>query len=566
MEETIRSLAIAQTTSTGRHLCPSCSQERKNKHDRCFSITVEGDLAKYQCWHCSLTGAMRLTERRSLIVAQPKPILISPPQEDELEHAYSWLASRGITRETATKAGVIGGMKFIDGENRRAIGFPYRKGAETYAVKWRATGSKAFTQTGSAVSMWCLDQIKEKEPLVICEGEVDCLSLRQVGVNAVSVPNGAPQKVSDKPISDADGRFGYLRESEVTLREVERIIIAVDSDNPGLALGEELARRLGRARCWKATWPENCKDANDVLRFHGSDVLRECIDNAIPWPVKGLYDAEHFLDKVIGLYDRGLPKGNSTGFKSIDEIYTVVPGQLTVVTGSPGSGKSAMIDNIAVNLAKKSDWKVAVCSFENPPEVHIAKLAGIVARKPFFDGPTPRMDKATRDRALAWVRDHFVFLHQADGTLSSIDDIIDLTRSAILRYGVRALIVDPYNFLDRGKDSSETDWVSDALTKLKVLSMGHDLHTWIMAHPRIMRRKEDGSFPPPTGYDISGSAHWFNKADMGITVHRPDMLENKTEFHNWKTRFSFQGKVGKVDLSYDVATGVYFEKVTGDEE
>lgn len=564
MEETIRSLALAQGAPTGRHLCPSCSAERKNKHDKCLSVTVEGDLIKYQCWHCSYSGAMRLTERRSLIVTPPKMLDLSPPKEDELEHAYSWLATRGITRGTAIKAGIIGGVKFIDGQSVRAVGFPYRKGAETYAIKWRAVGSKAFTQTGSAISLWCSDQIKKGDPLTICEGELDCLALRQTGINAVSVPNGAPQKISNKSDPSGSVRFGYLGQGEVSISEAPKIIIAVDADEPGTVLGEELARRIGRARCWKATWPDGCKDANDVLRLHGSEVLRDCITNAQPWPVKGLYDAEHFHDKVVSLYDRGLPKGESTGFKCVDEIYSIVPGQLTVVTGSPGSGKSTMIDNILVSLAKRLGWKFAICSFENPPEVHIAKLAAAVVRRPFFDGPTPRMDKALRDRALSFVREHFVFLHQADGSLSSIDDIIDLTRSAILRYGVRGLVVDPYNFLDRGKDSSETDWVSDALTKLKVLSMGHDLHTWIMAHPTKMRRKEDGSFPVPTGYDISGSAHWFNKADMGLTVHRPDMLDNKTEVHMWKVRFSFQGKIGSCSMAYDPPTGLYFEKVTGE--
>lgn len=563
MEETIRSLALAQRTPTGRHLCPSCSAERKNKYEKCMVLTVEDGVAKWICHHCTYAGAMRLTERRQFFAAPIRLLSLPSPQADETERAYAWLATRGITRRTAIKAGVIGGVKFIDGESRIAVGFPYRNGTETYAVKWRAIGSKAFTQSGSAKTLWCSDKVNKGEPLIICEGEVDCLSFRQGGISAVSVPNGAPSRVaSETAVSASSVRFSYLHNDEAILSAAPKIIIAVDNDDPGIALGEELARRIGRAKCWIAVWPDDCKDANDVLRLHGSEVLRSCIDNAQPWPVKGLYDAEHFHDKVVSLYDRGLPKGESTGFKCLDEIYSVVPGQLTVVTGSPGSGKSTMIDNLMVNMVKSKGWKFAICSFENPPEVHIAKLVGIVARKPFFDGPTPRMDKALRDKALALVKEHFIFLHQADGSLSSIDDIIDLTRSAILRYGVRGLVVDPYNFLDRGKDSSETDWVSDALTKLKVLSMGHDLHTWIMAHPTKMRRKEDGSFPVPTGYDISGSAHWFNKADMGMTVHRPDMLDNKTEVHMWKVRFSFQGKIGQADLSYDAPTGLYFEKVT----
>jgi twinkle protein len=502
------------------------------------------------------------------VVPKPMPP-ISTPSEDEQEAAYRWLASRGITRQTAVKAGVVGGVKFMDGENRPAVGFAYKQGSETYAVKWRSLLGKAFTQSGAANTLYLSEDAKQGGPIAITEGEMDCLSLRQVGVNAVSVPNGAVPPLAPgglvKSPSRYDLKLSAVGNAKELIEAASKVIIAVDADDPGTALGEELARRIGRARCWRALWPDGCKDANDVLRLHGPDVLRECIDNAQPWPVKGLYDAGHFFDKVNALYDKGLPRGEKTGFQTVDELYTIVPGQLSIVTGAPGSGKSSFIDNVLVNLAKGKNWRIAVCSFENPPEVHVAKLAAIVGRQPFFSGPTPRMAPEKVTKVLSWVRTHFSFLHQSDGTLSSLDEILDLAKAAVMRYGIRGLVIDPYNFLDRGQ-ANETDWVSDALTKLKVFAMAHDVHVWLCAHPTKLRRKEDGTFPVPTGYDIAGSAHFFNKADMGITIHRPDLLENKTEFHSWKVRFSFTGKVGKCDLSYDVATGLYWEKVTGQED
>lgn len=572
MEAVVRSLALSQRGITQRHLCPACSEQRKNKYDKCLSITVDSGKALWNCWHCTWQGAIQLNEQPvrhlHVVPTQPKPMApISPPSEDEQEAAYRWLASRGITRQTAIKAGIIGGVKFLDGENRPAVGFVYIKGAEAYAVKWRSLLGKSFTQSGSANTLYLSEDAKQGSPLVIVEGEVDCLSLRQVGVNAVSVPNGAvsPNVNSTVKSSSYNLKLSSIESAKELIEAASKVIVAVDADDPGNALGEELARRIGRARCWRALWPDGCKDANDVLVRHGAQVLRECIDNAQPWPVKGLYDAGHFFDKVNALYDKGLPRGEKTGFSTVDELYTIVPGQLSIVTGAPGSGKSSLIDNILVNLARSRQWRIAVCSFENPPEVHIAKLSAIAGRQPFFDGPTPRMDPDKAQKVMQWVRSHFSFLHQSDGTLSSLDEILDLAKAAVMRYGIRGLVIDPYNFLDRGQ-ANETDWVSDALTKLKVFAMAHDVHVWLCAHPTKLRRKEDGTFPVPTGYDIAGSAHFFNKADMGITIHRPDLLENKTEFHSWKVRFSFTGKVGKCDLSYDVATGLYWERVTGQED
>ena len=50
---------------------------------------------------------------------------------------------------------------------------------------------------------------------------------------------------------------------------------------------------------------------------------------------------------------------------------------LTIVTGSPGSGKSIFLDNWMLNLAKWHDWTFAVCSPENQPlERHAAGMRG----------------------------------------------------------------------------------------------------------------------------------------------------------------------------------------------
>lgn len=43
----------------------------------------------------------------------------------------------------------------------------------------------------------------------------------------------------------------------------------------------------------------------------------------------------------------------------------VVPGELTVVTGVPNSGKSEWIDALLCNLNHSVGWKFALCSMEN---------------------------------------------------------------------------------------------------------------------------------------------------------------------------------------------------------
>jgi len=86
-------------------------------------------------------------------------------------------------------------------------------------------------------------------------------------------------------------------------------------------------------------------------------------------------------------------------------------------------------------------------------------------------------------------------------------------------YGIRGLVIDPYNELDHQRPSnvSETEYVSQMLTKIKRFAQHYDVATWFVCHPKQMQNWTGGA---PNLYDISGSAHFVNKADVGLVVHR----------------------------------------------
>jgi twinkle protein len=326
-------------------------------------------------------------------------------------------------------------------------------------------------------------------------------------------------------------------------------------------LAEEMARRLGKEKCWTVHWPAGCKDANDVLLRHGAEELHACIEAARPYPVRSLQDVLSYSDKVLDLYRQGRRRGLMTGFASVSELYTVPPGMLTVVTGLSGDGKSEWLDALMTNLAELHGWHFAVCSFENPPEEHIAKLVEKRLRKPFWDGPRPRMTESELHEAEAWVNDHFTLI-RAEDEAPTLDWILENARIAVARYGVRGLVIDPYNEIEhkRPDGMTETEYVSQMLGKVKRFAANHGVHIWFVAHPAKMQRDRDRRLPVPTLYDISGSANWVNKADFGIVVHQLPKEEGSiTEIHVRKVRFKWAGREGVAKLSYDRATGCYAE-------
>lgn len=399
---------------------------------------------------------------------------------------------------------------------------------------------------------------------IFVTGNCDAMSIYEAGIgNACSIPNGA-QSFGTNTTQDPASLYGFLYPHIKQLDAAKKIVIATDMDDPGQSIADELARRIGRHRCWRAKFPE--KDANDTLVKHGKETLKACIDNAEPWPVAGLYEADHFFDKVDDLYINGFSSRVTTGITQVDELYSCGPGLLTVVTGIPGSGKSQMIDQIMVNLAVNHGYVAAVCSFENPPEVHIGKLCQVVAQKHFFKTqiPGPLMSPEEVQKAKAFVHRHFKFLFQEDGAKSDLPSIIERIKTAILRWGVKVAVIDPYNYISRPKAiESETQWIDDMLTEMRLFAQAYDLHIFFVAHPTKMPMNADGSYMIPKGFSISGSAAWYSKPDFGLTIHRePDSAE--VRFVNWKTRFDWLGKNGEACVIYDNTRHTYLSSDMSD--
>ena len=100
------------------------------------------------------------------------------------------------------------------------------------------------------------------------------------------------------------------------------------------------------------------------------------------------------------------------------------------------------------------------------------------------------------------------------------------------------------------------------LSKINAFAKLHDIHIWIIAHPRKMEVSNDGVVTVPTLYDISGSANWYNKIDNGITVHRHRTHDDDyVGVYVGKIRHQYKnGKPGVAEFEYNINTGRYKER------
>jgi twinkle protein len=540
--------------------CPRCSHERRKKNAKCLSVNVEKQV--WHCNHCQWAGGLKEDRPRE---ARRPPQYRRPDPRPQLalpQNALDWFHSRGITdpvlaRNRLDYARVY--MPQIE-DNAEAVIFPYFRGGEVINRKYRTIGEKHFRlETGCELVLYGLDDIDAEKPLVWVEGELDKLSLEVAGFRSVvSVPNGAPNPSA----KNFDSLFNFLDADREKIETVKRHIIAVDADGPGSRLEAELARRLGPEKCSRVRWPEGCKDANDVLAKHGVEELRWYVDNAEPFPIEGVFEISDRREDLFRLYTEGFERGWSTGWRELDRLYTVRPGEFTAVTGIPSSGKSNWLDCLLVNLARLHGWNFALFSPENLPlEQHMSSIVEKFLRKPFNHGRTERMTAAELDAGIEWVREHFVWTLPRKESDWEIGNILGIASQLCFRRGIRGLVIDPWNELEslRPAGLSETEYISQSLKRVRVFARERGVHVWIVIHPAKLYRDRENKYPVPTLYDCSGSAHWRNKCDNGLVVWRDlsDADSAEVQIHVQKIRFRQIGQRGMARLDYESVCATY---------
>lgn len=431
------------------------------------------------------------------------------------------------------------GVQSVQRNGANWLCFPYRLDGKLVNRKYRLTGEKRHEMDkGGRLCLWNAEVLSEgPRELIITEGEFDALAAMACGFrNVVSVPNGAPSTSLDDPCNAK--RYAYLYESEDALAKVQTIILATDGDGPGRMLAKDLTGIFGPERCKFLTYPEGCKDLNDVLVQRGQAAVVELISQAKPYPVQGLYRLDDFPDQVA-------VRSMETGIDGLDDHMRIALGALTVFSGYSNMGKSTVMNTILAHCIGKG-VPVCIASFETMPK---PILQDGIARA--MIGCSWEAFKSHPDREAAYdqMRRNVTIISNAldDDAEIDLEAYLELIRVAVVRDGARVVVLDPWNELEhqRRRDETETEYIGRAIRRLKAFAKRHDVSLWVVAHPT---KPQKGVNSPPGLYDISGSANWANKADYGLIYHRPDKTINAGTLSVVKVRMGMPGQCGVVNV------------------
>lgn len=423
--------------------------------------------------------------------------------------------NRGINAETAARLGVYCGTRdpdtgeVIPDDKGNIVVFPFIDGGETVGEKYRAPGKKFWQRAGGRKTFWNADILDDpslisgENKLTITEGEIDAITAIDCGFPfTVSVPEGglSPQSASAPskgPINDETGKFEFLWNNRERLKRIRWFIIAMDSDPAGQRMAEELVRRLGASRCFFVSYPDDCKDLNDVRQKHGAGAVAEVINQANPYPVKGLYALHEYPEAPqIVTY--------KTGWKTLDQHFKLFTPCFAVVTGIPGHGKSTWLNNLLINAAEMHGWRSVIFS----PELPVVPFLRDKMRACAGRAPIERLKKENRlgniDR---WLEEYFFFIdYDASGEEEvTLEYLCERIEDAVLRYGIRIAVIDPWNEVEhaRRRDENQDDYTNRATRMLKRLSIRLGIMIFVLAHP-TKDVARDGKSRTPTLYDIHG--------------------------------------------------------------
>lgn len=462
--------------------------------------------------------------------------------------AIEYMKSRGISEQITRQYEIT-----TKGDQDNIIVFPFKdeEGVLTFAkyrnstfVKGETQGSKEWCEADTKPILFGMNHCKDGGTLVMTEGQIDSLSLAEAGIdNAVSVPTGK-------------NGFTWIPYCWNFMAKFDELIVFGDREGETITLLDEMSKKFhGTVKFVPPEAYHGYKDANELLQAEGVEAVRDAVKAAIPVPddfIKELKDITQNEADNEPIFQ--------TGVKRLDNMTGgLYPGQLVILTGERGRGKSTFASQLVVNAVAGG-----VKSFIYSGEMPNAAVKDWIERQ--IAGPDcinleilPSGYEKTRINAMyleqisAW-HEGMIYLYDTDALINTDDDgvekdLLGKVRKAIVQYGCRFIVID--NLMTALDDDLKFDIYrqqSIFVKKLKRLAARFGVVILLIAHPK-KASKDDKRFEND---DVFGASNITNFADIIMRYDVPSRKEadaNKRILELTKGRRD--GRKGKFDMYYD---------------
>ena len=410
--------------------------------------------------------------------------------------------------------------------------------------------SKVFKWWGNTsilYGQWVWEPNKKWDaPLIITEGEIDCLSIAQafnLSRPVVSITKGC------------GGAVKNIKDNYEYIDSFPSVILCFDSDEAGQDALLEVAPLIKPGKCSIATLP--VKDANELLSQNRTQDLVNAIYNAKPYKPEGVVTGDAIWEEVIKDYDDiSIPYP----FPKLNEMtHGIRCGEIVTITAGTGIGKSQFCREVAFNSIKEGK-KVAYYALEENTRRSALGIMSLQANKPLHLVSKEAIDFEEWKRLYEEINlgEKIVF-DKAWGS--------DKSLTGKLRYFIKGLdcnliILDHISIVISGdSEGDERRKIDNLMTNLRDFVEETQCAMLLVSH---LKRNSNGRGHEDGGQvsisHLRGSQTIAQLSDMVIGLERDQQGDDRdiTTVRVLKNRYSGeQGEAGK--LRYRHETGRMFE-------
>ena len=466
------------------------------------NLTI-GEALKQACEHLGI-------KRPHFEFHKPKQFSKPKRQEFNLLPEMATVASylmenRKLTMET------INAFKVT--QTGQKIVFPYIREGQAIFIKYmglnRPDGKKDISVEPNCEPClfgWHLVP-KNARSITLCEGEIDAMSLYQMGIVALSVPFGA----------GGGNKHAWFEYEFDRLAVFDEIYICMDNDIEGQIATREIVGRLGAHRCRVVELP--LKDPNECLQNGFThELIKPYFNESVSLDPEELKKLGFFEDSVMTeLYPvDGLILGYESPWQKTRDKILFRPSELSVWSGINGHGKSQFLGQVMLGMMNQGA-KVCMVSLELKPSKLIARLIKQASAR--FD-PNPEFTKYI----INYYNDN-MWLFNVLGNAKS-NRLLEVFKYARQRYGIDVFVIDSFMMMDIAEDDYKAQ--KSFMEKLCEFKNQYDCHVHIVVHPR----KGADESSAPNKMDYKGTGAISDLADNCFSIWRNKAKEKAVQKQN----------------------------------